>query len=167
QLAEPGLAEAIVCPDGVGDAVGVEDERLAGCQLDARLEPAGAGEGAEQWAGAADRLDRAVADHEGKWVAGRADRDVAGADQEAEQAAEGELRLAAEDRVETSEDQRRLGGLLADDASAVANHRRHRRGRDALAGDVPDQDQPAAGGGEDVVEVRTDLDPLAGGPVDG
>ena len=171
QRREVAVAEQLLAPGAhLGDAVRVEDDQLAGRELDRHVGQHRLDLGAEQRPEPADRLDRAGrAQHERQRVPAAGERH-AGAARVQLEVAEGDgaeaavVARLAQRAVQMGEDGGRPRLVLGGRAQRVARERGDRRRLRALAADVADQrGDPAVARGEHVVEVAADLDPLAGG----
>lgn len=158
---QPLVAEAVAVAAGVRDAVGVEDEGVAGLELERHRRQAQIGNEPQQrprHLDLADGLARPQQERVGMPARGQADRDAAAGSAGEGRAADGAVgavgELAAHGLVE--EPQHRLRGLLAhgDRADGVAGQARQDRRGGALATDVADREQPPVlGDVEEVVEV--------------
>ena len=148
-----------------------------GAQLARAVVQLGPLDQAEQRAGRAELLDRAVgAQDRGQRVPAAGDGRARGRAREVEvqagdraEAADELGRLLAQHRLaEQPQDRRRRAPAHRRGADRVARHRGHRGRLGALAADVADDRVPLVlGGVEDVVEVAADLGALARRAVDG
>ena len=164
------MAEQLLAPGAhLGDAVRVEDDQLAGRELDRHVGQHRLDLGAEQRPEPADRLDRAGrAQHERQRVPAAGERH-AGAARVQLEVAEGDgaeaavVARLAQRAVQMGEDGGRPRLVLGRRAQRVARERGDRRRLGPLPQTSPisaaTRPSPAR---EDVVEVAADLDPLAG-----
>ena len=169
QRGEIAVAEDLLAAGPhLGHAVRVEDDQLAGLEVDLDVAQHGIDVGAEQRAELADGLDRArAAQHERQRVPAAAQRHprAAGADRELAVGDGAEavvVARVAQRAVQQRQDGARARLVCRGRAERVAGERGHRGGLRPLAADVADQRRDAvAAGAEEVVEVAADLDPLA------
>jgi len=136
------------------DAVRVEHDRRAGLDADELVAPRQRVGHPEQRVRRASLAHAAVAgDDQWQRIAGRAEQDVLRVQAGAQRRAQRQRRALLERVVEVVQDRRGPGVHLSDEARSVAHEGGQRRSLHTLAGDVPDDDDPAVVGLQKVIEV--------------